>query len=175
MKAGILIGHTPDETGAGNRPQQINEWHFNATLARAVAHRVASPVVIITRDRPNDWHGLPAKVNEAGPDFVVSMHANAYKGAAKGSETLYWPTSEEGKFFAESLVQNFVEVLKGPNRGARARREGRGSRLLKETAMPTVIAEPFFIDDELTKAQKHFCGLAEAYASAISEYRSQFS
>lgn len=169
---GLIIGHTPDEPGATNPEQQISEWHYNATLARMVASQLDNAQIIM-RDRPNDWRGLPSKVNAASADFAVSMHLNAYKGDAKGSEVLYWHTSRQGKALADLLQPTFTGMLGTKDRGTRPREKyDRGWRLLRETDMPIVIAEPFFVDDQLTEMQPKTAELAAAYVSAIDEYRS---
>jgi len=168
---GLIVGHTPDEPGAGNTEQQINEWHYNATLAKMVAGSVQN-ACIIYRDRPNDWRGLPEKVNRTGVDFAVSMHLNAYKGSAKGSETLYWHASGASHTLARRLQQSFVGALGTKSRGAVPRKKGeRGWRLLRYTEMPICICEPFFIDDQLKAYQPKTAELAEAYAKAITDYR----
>lgn len=168
---GLIIGHTPDEPGAANRGQQISEWHYNSTLVRMVNRRLDDTVIIL-RGRPNDWDGLPRKVNETGVDFAVSFHLNAYKGDAKGSETLYWHSSSQSRHLAEGLQEAFVSALGTSDRGVKPREEGdRGWTLLKHTTMPIVICEPFFIDDGLAHHQPKTADLADAYTRAIIAYR----
>jgi len=168
---GLIVGHTPDEPGATNREQQISEWHFNRTLAAMVDAQLQDSKIIL-RDRPNDWGGLPGKVNQAGVDFAVSMHLNAYKGDAKGSESLHWYNSNASQRLGQALLDNFVNLLGTQDRGRKEVRNGdRGWRLLKQTTMPIAIAEPFFIDDQLSTMQPHTAKLAAAYLNAIDEYR----
>jgi len=168
---GLIVGHTPDEVGAVNAEQQIGEWHFNRTLAAMIDNQLQDSQIIL-RDRPNDWHGLPSKVNQSGVDFGVSLHLNAYKGDAKGSEVLHWHNSTASQRLAQALQDNFVNLLGSEDRGRKEVRNGdRGWKLLKQTTMPICIAEPFFIDDQLSTMQPHTAKLAAAYLNAIDEYR----
>jgi len=174
---GIEIGHTPASGGASHAPTHLTEYDYNQTVARAIQAAVAEPTTVFSRDW-EDPRGLnlPEKINGMDLDVVVSLHANAFKGDATGCETLYWPTSDRGGFLAETLVENFNWALGNHNRGATARREGRGARFLRETEPVYVLCEPFFIDEEqdLRRAQRRLPELIEAYAEGVRSYREHY-
>jgi N-acetylmuramoyl-L-alanine amidase len=60
---------------------------------------------------------LPDDINALNPDFIISLHCNAFNGKASGTEVLYYHKSEKGKKMAEILLNHLVEYLKLPNRG----------------------------------------------------------
>jgi len=115
---------------------------------------------------------FPDDINALGPDFIVSLHCNAFDKKVSGTEALHYYRSEKGKKMAEILLNHLVEHLKLPNRGIEPRTtEDRGGYLLRYTKAPCVIAEPFFIDndDDLARTQEDMDGLTAAYAAAIDE------
>ena len=176
MKAAIIIGHTPASPGATSRRGYVTEWNYNSFLAPLIEDRAASDCIIVERGLPNDYDGLPAKVNATGADFAIELHANAFNGEASGTEMLYWHSSTKGKQLAEILQTEILRALGLRHRGIKpCRRADRGGYLLQKTRMPCVIAEPFFIDHDgdLEAATRGMCRLAEAYASAIDHYASE--
>jgi len=172
VAVGLLIGHTPDEKGATHPGTQIQEWDFNFPLAQMV-HRELDDSKIIRRGRPNDWKGLPSRVNATGVDVCVSFHLNAYKGSAKGSEVLCWP-DDRSVDLANALQTHIVDALGTRDRGVKTRTDGRGSHLLEHTEMDTAIVEPFFIDDQLEAFAGQLDALAGAYIRAIREFRDRY-
>jgi N-acetylmuramoyl-L-alanine amidase len=172
MTVGLLIGHTPDEKGATHPGTQIQEWDFNFPLVQRV-HRALDDSKIILRGRPNDWGGLPSRVNESGVDVCVSFHLNAYKGDAKGSEVLCWPDDRSVEL-ANALQTQIVLALGTRDRGVKTRTEGRGSHLLEHTEMDLAIVEPFFIDDQLQSLAGRMEDLAKAYIRAIRDFQSEY-
>lgn len=106
-------------------------------------------------------------------DCAIELHANAYNGTASGSEVLYWHTSAKGKKLATDLQEAIIKVLNLPNRGIKPLSgEDRGGGILKGTVAPTVISEPFFIDNpkDLKLAEDKMEQLGVAIANAIIKY-----
>ena len=178
MKCAIVVGHTPDAPGAVNEDADTSEFAFNNILAEVVQQRVHDVgVQILYRGRPNRYNALPVIVNEANPDFIISLHANAFDGEVSGTETLYCSISGNGRRLASVVQGHLNEALELPDRGVKGRtREDRGGHLLWSTYAPCVIAEPFFIDNDsdLQRASQRKCELARAYAAAIEEYAAAF-
>ena len=146
MKIAINVGHGPKDRGA-IAVDGTTEFEFNSQLAILLAqelkHMGHTPVIIIQ----DSYSGLPAKINAANPDCVVSLHFNAEGGT--GTETLYWYTSAEGKALAESIQGELVPILGLRDRGIKARQTGDlGALLLRGTKAPAVIVEPFFGDNQ---------------------------
>ncbi len=128
---------------------------------------------IIFRDNTSDgYKKLPAKLNAIGPHFIFSLHCNAFNQTAKGTETLFFHGSDNGKKLARIVQKRLVEALGLKNRGLKETKDtDRGGHLLKLTRAPCVICEPFFIDNaaDLTVAQRRRKSLAAAYAAAIDQ------
>ena len=168
----LVIGHKKSSPGAVNERAGLTEFDFNEELAIRIEKKVKKTEV--QRIYRRTYKELPDDINTLDPDFIVSLHCNAFNGRASGTEVLYYHKSEEGKKMAEILLNHLVEHLKLPNRGIKPKTaEDRGGPLLRYTKAPCVIAEPFFIDNDsdLSRAQEDedIDELAVAYAKAIEE------
>ncbi|MBN7795300.1 N-acetylmuramoyl-L-alanine amidase [Parahaliea mediterranea] len=153
-----------------NEDSKVTEFDFNDALARDIEAKQGE--VAIQRVYRRTYRSLPQDINELGPDFVVSLHCNAYNKRTSGSEVLYYHRSETGGQIAGMLNAKLVDALKNRNRGIRPRSaEERGGYLLRYTNAPCVIAEPFFIDnnEELANAKRRRRYLIKAYLEAIEE------
>ena len=168
----LVIGHKKSSPGAINVNSNLTEFDFNDDLALRIEKKIRNAEV--QRIYRRTYKELPDDINALDPDFVVSLHCNAFNGRASGTEALYYHKSENGRRMAEILLNHLVEHLKLPDRGIKPKTvEDRGGPLLRYTKAPCVIAEPFFIDNDsdLARAQedKDIDELAVAYAKAIEE------
>ncbi len=166
----LVIGHKKKSPGAINANSNLSEFDFNEDLALHVEKGIEKTQVQRVYRRTHEE--LPDDINALGPDFVVSLHCNAFNKKVSGTEVLYYHRSGKGKRMAEILLNYLVEHLKLPNRGIKPKTsEDRGGYLLRYTKSPCVIAEPFFIDNEgdLARAQEDMDGLTAAYAAAIDQ------
>lgn len=117
----------------------------------------------------NDPVGQEVKeANASGADVAVSFHVNA--GGGDGFEAYYYTTNKEGKKLAE-LGEKYVKKLGQNSRGIKS---GNHLYFVKNTKMPAVLYESFFIDNatdrkigDTVAEQKKF---GVAYAKAILEY-----
>ncbi len=166
----LVIGHKKRSPGAVNDRLKITEFDFNDDLAVMIERKIR--FTEIQRVYRRTYRELPGDINALEPDFVVSLHCNAFNRKASGTEVLYYHRSLRGKKMARIIQKHLVGFLKLPDRGIRPKTaEDRGGYLLRYTHAPCVIAEPFFIDndDDLRKALSDKEGLAETYAEAIDE------
>ncbi len=167
---GLVIGHKKSSPGAVNERANLTEFDFNDRLSVMIEDRVKKARV--QRIYRRTYRELPDDINSLGPDFVVSLHCNAYNKKASGTEVLFYHRSSKGRQMAEILLGRLVDCLHLPNRGIKPKTsEDRGGYLLRYTKAPAVISEPFFIDndEDLATARSNLEGLAMAYASAIDE------
>lgn len=179
-KIAVIIGHNENSPGAINKSNNVSEFEFNEPLAFAVARKLEDDgysALVVYRD--TSYSELPAKVNSTGADIAVSLHCNAFNSGANGTETLYYHTSKNGKRLASLIQDEIVDCLMLPDRGTKARKGAhkgsagdRGGHLLKNTVMPCVIVEPFFIDcdSSLLLAITKIDELSEAYSCGIQAY-----
>lgn len=173
-KLAIIIGHTQHSPGACHE-SGLCEFGFNQPLAHQLADKLLGKVetTIVYRGRPNDYRGLPAKVNRTGADYAISLHCNSFNAQSNGTEMLYWHTSSEGKRLASSLQRHVLSALGLRDRGLKpiTPQDKRGRHLLQKTNMPCVICEPGFFSNERDFAvlMANQSALVQAYADAVLE------
>lgn len=105
--------------------------------------------------------------NSYDADLFVSVHANAFDGNARGTETLYGG-SNESRRLAISIQNQIVAKLNTADRGIKLG----GAYVLKYTNMPAVLVETAFLDNPtdaklLIEREDDF---ARAIAVGISDY-----
>lgn len=166
MKVALVVGHKESSKGAYNKYFDIYEYDFNKLLVEKISKKLEIENVVIYRDT---YKGLPDKINSESPDFIISFHCNAFNGKAGGTEVLYYHRSKKGKKIAEILLNHLLKLgLK--NRGILPRTaEDRGGYLLRYTKAPCVIAEPFFIDNDVEFSSIEISKLVDYYVEAIEE------
>ncbi len=166
----LVIGHKKNSPGARNKNSNLVEFDFNEALALSIEKKVKN--VEIQRVYRRTYNQLPDDINALKPDFIVSLHCNAYDTKVSGTEVLYYHKSKKSKKIAKLLQKRLVNNLKLADRGVKPKSsEDRGGYLLRYTNAPCIISEPFFIDndDDLAKAKKKIKGLTSAYAKAIND------
>lgn len=169
-KCALVIGHKKTSPGALNKESGLAEFQFNDELAIDIEKEVND--VEVQRVYRRTYNSLPSDINELNPDFIISLHCNAFNETVSGTEVLFYHRSEKGKLLAEILNKKLVEALGLDNRGEIPKSaEDRGGDLLKNTIAPCIIAEPFFIDNDsdLKTAQDNREALITAYADSIRE------
>lgn len=166
----LVVGHTEGSPGASNRRSAVTEFGFNNDLAIRIENKITD--VEVQRIYRRTYRSLPGDINAFNPDFIVSLHCNAFNKRASGTEVLYYRKSGNGKDMADIFVNHLVNHLGLPNRGVKPRTsEDRGGYLLRYTKAPCIIVEPFFIDNDkdLVVAQRDIDGLVCAYINAICD------
>lgn len=170
----LVIGHSEKSQGAKNANSGLTEFEFNNKMAQQI--KVLSDQVDIQLVYRSTYKDLPQDINKLNPDFILSLHCNAFNKQASGTEVLYYHRSQTGKRMAELTHVELLKTLGLPDRGIKGiTSEDRGGYLLRYTAKPCIIAEPFFIDNDsdLQIAQQNFNPLCFAYINsinAISDY-----
>ena len=168
-KCALVIGHKKLSPGASNEKSGLTEFSFNEKLAMEIEDEVED--VNIQRIYRRTYNTLPDDINEFNPDFIISLHCNAFNKTASGTEVLYYHRSKNGRLMAEVLNNEFVNALGLKDRGIKPKSaEDRGGYLLKSTSAPCVIAEPFFIDNDsdLKVVNDNRDALIKAYATSIT-------
>jgi len=173
-RCALVIGHKKNSPGAGNQNAGISEFTFNDQLAHAIekeVDKISQSSIEVQRIYRRTYSTLPSDINEYQPDFIISLHCNAYNRTASGTEVLYYHRSSKGKELANILQQQLLSALQLKDRGIKSRTtEDRGGYLLKNTNAPCLISEPFFIDNDqdLEIVNRNYEKLIAAYAKAIS-------
>jgi N-acetylmuramoyl-L-alanine amidase len=171
----LVIGHKKSSPGAYNDYYDLYEYHFNEELTIDIELELSnSPDVDIQKIYRRTYTQLPHDINDLNPDFIISLHCNAFNKQAKGCEVLYYHRSNTGKQLASILQKNLIQIIPNNkhNRGIMPiTSEDRGGYLLKNTNAPCLIAEPFFIDNtsELKIILQDRYPIIKAYSKAIQE------
>jgi N-acetylmuramoyl-L-alanine amidase len=172
-KCVLVVGHKETSPGACNETYNICEFAFNDNLIEQIRTSLVDAIdpdggieiVVVYRDT---YKGLPSKINDLNPDFVVSFHCNAFNKKVSGTETLYYKSSKRGKKIAELFQNNMVQVLGLSNRGIKPKgSEDRGGYLLRYTNAPAVLIEPIFIDND--SDFEHFTMKRQLFITAIQK------
>lgn len=171
----LVVGHRESQQGARTVTENVSEFDFNSEIAEKVQEKVTkAEVKILFRDDDSQgYRKLPAKINREQPDFIVSLHFNAASSSrATGTEMLYYHSSSKGHNMALKMQRHVLSALNLSNRKTKKiKATERGGHLLKYTAAPCIITEPFFgsnKNDEkkvLDNVQK----LVDAYVLGIDE------
>jgi N-acetylmuramoyl-L-alanine amidase len=107
--------------------------------------------------------------NRSGAELFVSIHCNAFNGAANGTESLFYPGDAEGKRLAECINRQIVDTFDITDRGVKERGD---LAVLNGTYMPAVLVETAFIDNEddaiILRDQQD--EMARAIARGITDY-----
>ena len=147
IKCVLIVGHSESSPGAYNESKNLSEFHFNKKLVDEINN--LPDYVTVRKVFRNKYKDLPDDVNKLNPDFIISLHCNAYNKSASGTEVLYYKGNEKGKLYASILQMGLSINLGLADRGIKAKTvEDRGGYLLGNTKAPCIIAEPFFIDND---------------------------
>ena len=175
MKLALVIGHGPKiDEGAESADGKTTELAWNRDFASRIARcMIRGPVECMVIHRRIERVQPVREVNASKADFCVELHCNAYDGRASGTEMIYHAGSARGIALATRLCKATVQVLQLPDRGVKTPQAGgRGGALLRGTLCPTVIAEPFFIDndDDLDVANECKDALAMRFADVFHDF-----
>ena len=169
-KVFLSAGHGGSDPGAvayGLKEKDINLQTLLACHNELVRHGV----VVLCSRMTNENDPVTEEVKEAnasGADIAVSFHANA--GGGDGFEVFYNTTKTNSKKLA-GLTEKYVKQLGQNSRGLKS-----GDKLyfIRNTTMPAVLVESFFLDNAKDKTIGDTLSKQEsfgvAYAKAILEY-----
>lgn len=173
---GIVIGHSVNSTGAKNRSLNINEYTLNLELANEIheackKENISSQII----HRKNGYQALPKNINDTMVDFCISVHHNGFSDKnTNGTETLYYHKSKISKKFARAVNNRMVEELNFKNRDIHGvDSESRGGYVLKYTAMPCILIEPYFMTNNKAVEQRDPKKLAAAIVKGYIEFLSK--
>ena len=169
-KVFLSAGHGGNDPGAVANGLYEKTINLNTLLAcKSELERHGLTVICSRTKDENDPVSQEVKeANASNADIAFSFHANA--GGGDGFEVFYHSSSDKGKKLA-NLCEKHIKALGQNSRGSKV-----GDRLyfIKNTEMPAVLVESFFVDNEKDKtigdtpAEQTAFGIA--YAKAILEY-----
>ena len=169
-KVFLSAGHGGSDPGAvayGLKEKDINLNTLLACNEVLVQHGITT-VLSRVKDEDDPVSQETREANNSRADLAVSFHANADGG--DGFEAFYYSSSKEGKKLAQ-LGEKYVKQLGQNSRGIKS---GNHLYFIRNTRMPAVLFESFFVDNDRdndiadTVSEQRAFGVA--YAKAILEY-----
>ena len=172
-KVAIVVGHNVKARGVDSPYLKLSEYDYNYDLAVWIMKGAEFEVQRFIRR----WDlGYSAEVAECyhrveawNPDLIVELHCNASGSGAAYASCWHHSASSVSKKVSVILSKHFSGGLRIRNGGAKVI-ERRGRASVTATNIPTVIAEPFFMDEK-TNCEKvaslGMPGMAEIYIKGI--------
>lgn len=158
-------GHGGKDSGAVNGKR--HEADDVLQLAKKIKTLLSDYDCKVGLTRTGDTYTSPSgkarMANDAGADFLVSLHRNSAGPSAKGYETLVYGNSGTKKEFANKINQKMKEIG-FVNRGTKIRID---LSVLKVSSMPAVLLEIGFISN--SSDNKLFDNEFDSIAKAITE------
>lgn len=151
-KIGIIVGHSRRGDRGAESAGGTNEWAFWNSMIKPLREALPANTYYVNAVEARSYteytSKLAVELDSNGVTVAVELHFNAFNGAARGFESLYWHSSDQSKRLAELLVSTQQQLGQPGNRGAKSiTTRGRGSQFLRKTQCPAVIWEPFFGDN----------------------------
>lgn len=171
----IDAGHGDHDPGAVYGSLKEKEFALDIALRLNALLRDKNVKTYMTRDDDTfvDLYTRANVANDMNADLFLSIHINANNKTARGTETLYCPSElqDEGfsdKWFAQIVQEKLIASLGTVNRKIVPRPN---LVVLRETKMPSALAEIAFIDNssdrELLLKEEFRQKAAEALCEAI--------
>lgn len=157
---------------SGKAASVLAEKDLNLTVSRHLAGilEAAGCRVVLTRSEDVEvpLYDRPVIANMAGADLFLSIHHNANGSpCAQGASGYYFCRqgyySETGRMIAGHIVASLAKDLKIPDIPVL----GRNYAVLRETEMPAVMIEPFFLTSGDLKKMGDIGDLAKREAEAL--------
>ncbi len=169
MKVYLNPGHDRLlDSGAVNAALNLRECDLAYELAEAVQAYLERNGVAVVLGQSDDLYAVCGQANAAEADVFVSLHFNAFNKRATGTETLISNTPQS-LLLGHCIQANVKAVLNLPDRGLKERP---GLFVLRNTAMPAVVVEVCFIDNDYDMRcyEAHKDEAARAIAAGIIQY-----
>lgn len=99
----------------------------------------------------------------------MSIHCNAFNGEARGTEVECYSRMSDGGALAQCIQDQLINSIDTVDRGVRERPD---LRVLRHTAMPAVLVETAFIDNDVDVQLliNNWDDIARAIARGVTDY-----
>ncbi len=156
MRIFIDAGHNPigGDTGASGCGLLEHERAFVIADKLRALLVASGHSVKMSREKVTDRVGSSesesiikraAMANNWGAELFISIHCNAFNGKAKGTESLVYSLGSKAYEYAKRVQSAIVSKLGTVDRGVKERPD---LGVLKRTAMPAILVETAFIDNQ---------------------------
>lgn len=154
-KIAIIIGHGHGDPGAIGKwtVPQIKEYEYNKTVAEILLKKVKKKEIKLFYRGAAGITGVNTMVRLWDDDLSLELHCNSFNGKAKGCEILALSNDKESIKIGQDIAADFCK------RFNRVKRDGDGVKELKkgdrghyslalvDDGYPSILLEPFFIDN----------------------------
>lgn len=175
MRICIDPGHGGND--AGLQAFGITEKNVNLDIAIKLKLLLehGGTEVVLTRDRDESLEVTDRinRINQSGADYVISIHCNGGPVSAKGVETIYSYSSQEGKELAENIlkeISNLGIVKRRAYNKLNSKREDY-FQIIRDAKMTAVLVNTAFItnpsDNQLLSRNPFRKKIANAIAIGI--------
>ena len=172
MKVNINMGHTKYGAGCGAISGKYNESEIvrlvGTELIRLLkdkGHSVTNSTVDNAATQNAYLQEVVRKANNSGANLFISLHCNASSGHTGHGVEVY--TYKNAKLDQAVHICYEISRLGFRNRGIK---DGTNMYVVKNTTMPAILVEMFFLDnatDQSIYTKNGYRGIAKAIANAI--------
>lgn len=154
-KIAIIIGHGHGDTGAPskwNSPIKV-EYDYNKIVAEHLKKTVKSKEIRLFYRGATGITGVNTQVRLWDDDLSLELHCNSFNGKAHGCEILALSGDKEsikiGQDIAQDFCKRFNRKLRDGDGVKELKKKERGhySLALVDDGYPSILLEPFFIDN----------------------------
>ncbi len=145
MKIFLNAGHGGSDCGAVSK-NGLKEKDVCKKICDILAEilRKNGHFVIVYQELKS-YFEITQQENKSGADLFISVHCNSFASqTVHGIETLYYPTSTNGRRLADNVQKALVKLTGLHNRGIKARND---LHVLKRTKSPAILVECAFISN----------------------------
>lgn len=154
-KIAIIIGHGHGDSGAAGKwstPNKI-EYEYNKNVAEHLKKTVKSKEIRLFYRGATGITGVNTQVRLWDDDLSLELHCNSFNGKAHGCEILALSGDKEsikiGQDIAQDFCKRFNRKLRDGDGVKELKKNDRGhySLALVDDGYPSILLEPFFIDN----------------------------
>lgn len=173
-------GHMPgvDPGAGGNGLRECDVALAVGTRVKGYLEAAGYEVRLLQSDNlageSPDYPNVTATANNWDADLLVSLHCNAFNGAARGVETLVYSRGGDAERLAGHIQSQLVDALRAfdaalPDRGIKERP---ALAVLRASEMPAALVEMAFIDqaDDARLLIEREDDIARAIARGVTDY-----
>ena len=150
-------GNDPGKIGVdGCKEKDVN---LQIALCLKAQLQARGVTVILTRDaddclategatnkKTSDMHNRVSIINQAGADYMISIHQNSYpEPDVSGPQVFFYSSSERSEQLAAGIQEQLIQSLKPEKK--RESKPGDDLYILKNSACPAVIVECGFLSN----------------------------
>lgn len=154
-KIAIIIGHGHGDPGALSKYDSPikEEYVYNKKVAEYIKENVRSKEIKLFYRGSTGITGVNTQVRLWDDDLSLELHCNSYNGKAYGCEILALSGDKEsikiGQDIAQDFCKRFNRKLRDGDGVKELKKKDRGhySLALVDDGYPSILLEPFFIDN----------------------------